>query len=57
MNSFTRSYDPGTEMAKYIIITGLWEDNQKALWVNTSIGILKLKGCMTTHKRCKLFVD
>ncbi|MBA2562670.1 MAG: hypothetical protein H0V14_07090, partial [Chitinophagaceae bacterium] len=42
MNSFSRFSDPGSDLARDLIITGVLEDNQKALWINTSLGILKL---------------
>jgi signal transduction histidine kinase/ligand-binding sensor domain-containing protein len=42
MNGFSRLSDPGTEVARNIIINGILEDNQTALWIHTSIGILKL---------------
>ena len=42
MKGFSRYIDPDMEMAGPIVITGILEDNKKDLWINTSIGIVKL---------------
>jgi ligand-binding sensor domain-containing protein len=41
-NSFEHFVYPGTQMTSDIVISGLLEDDQRALWLNSSIGILKL---------------
>jgi ligand-binding sensor domain-containing protein len=41
-DSFKHFVYPGTQMTNDIVISGLLEDDQKALWMNSSIGILKL---------------
>lgn len=42
LNSFSLFRDPGMEIPANIMIDGILEDDQKTLWLNTSLGILKL---------------
>ena len=52
VDSFSRFVDPNSVLPENIMITGILEDNQKALWINASDGIYRLNSF--TKRNCKL---